>query len=85
MYLCEVTLLIPPRDVSNTIAYTIESLLDAIGAERWAAMQVTFRCNLTGEQITRLKDDAESSELLKEIRNTTGVTIIDIVSVDVLQ
>ena len=85
MYLCEVTLLIPPRDISNTIAYSIESPLDAIGAERWAAMQVVFRCRLTGEQISRLKDDAESSELLKEIRNTTGVTIIDIVSVDVLQ
>lgn len=85
MYLCEVTMLIPPRDVSNTIAYSIESLLDAIGAERWAAMQVTFRCNLTGEQITRLKDDAESSALLAEIRGSTDVTIIDIVSVEVLQ
>ena len=85
MYLCEVTLLIPPRDISNTVAYTIESLLDAIGAERWSAMHTTFRCHLSGEQISRLKDDAESSELLKDIRNTTGVTIIDIVSVDVLQ
>ena len=78
MYLCEVTLLVPPRDVSNTIAYTVESLLDAIGAERWAAMQVVFRCRLTGEQVTRMKDDAESSALLAEIRNKTGVTIIDV-------
>lgn len=83
MYLCEVTLLVPCRDVSNTIAYTVESLLDAIGAERWAAMQVVFRCRLTGEQVTRMKDDAESSELLKEIRNTTGVTIMN-VHVDVM-
>lgn len=85
MYLCEVTILVPPRDVSNTLAYSIESLLDGIGAERWAAVPMSFRCNLTGEQISRLKDDAESSELLKEIRSQTGVTIIEVIGVEVLQ
>lgn len=81
-------ILIPLRDVTNTIAYSVECMLECLGADKQAATWQDVRCNLTQQQYDALQDDEQKNVLIKLMRSQYGVTVYDIacvVRVDVLQ
>ena len=78
----ELGILVPARDVSNTLAYSCESLLRAIDAEILAChVPLRLRVSLTQEQAERLADREQVSQLRDICRNEHGVSIIDVTSV----
>jgi len=73
----QLTLIVPVRDISNTIAYAAESLMRVVGSDDIACgIEIKLRVRMSEAQAEDLVADAAAA--LKRLRNEYGVTVLQV-------